>query len=232
MDLKKVSCLLFFSFLAATLPCEDYKIQKGDSLVTLTQKFGVSAESWKSLDPERDWSTLTTGETLKLPTRHSVISGDTLYSLAKSWGVEVADIRALNGLETGTALKIGAMLWVPAPQSSEPKGYWPVSGKPKSDSGRLKAVSFPVSGANFLSVTDGTVVFSGEYRGVGKVILVESPAKVVFGYGNFENALLKWGDKVAKGQVLGKTSSRVTERLSFFVSKDGEPLDPAKVARE
>jgi LysM repeat protein len=232
MDLKKVSCLLFFSLLTVALPCEDYKIQQGDSLSTLTQKFHVSPDSWKNVDPERDWTTLATGETLKLPSRHPVVAGDTLYSLGKTWGVEIADILALNGLSAGTALRAGTMLWVPVPQTSEQKGYWPVAGKPKSDSGRLKAVSFPVSGANFFSVTDGTVVFSGEYRGVGKVILVESPAKVVFGYGNFEDTALKWGDKVSKGQVLGKTSSRATERLSFFVSKSGEPLDPAKVPRE
>ncbi|MEI8093974.1 MAG: LysM peptidoglycan-binding domain-containing protein [Spirochaetales bacterium] len=231
MDLRKVSGLLFFSLLLRFLAAEDYLVLKGESLATLTAKFHVSVESWKAIDPTFDWKRLTPGQKLKLPERHVVAAGETLYSLARKWGVEVADILALNALEDGKALRAGGTLWIPSRSVVPKKGFWPLEASARPDGGKLKSVSFLLPGSDFVSVSDGTVVFTGEYRGVGKVILVESAAKVLFGYGNFEDSSLKWGQKVTKGQALGKTSARTTERLLFFVSKDGAALDPAQASR-
>jgi LysM repeat protein len=232
MDLKKVCGLLFFCTLLTLLPAEAYLVRKGDSLASLSQKFHVAAEFWKAVDPHRNWDTLVAGQTLQLPDRHEVAVGETWYSLARKWGVEVAQLQVFNGVTAGGTLKAGAVLWVPPPNAAATKSFWPLTANYRVDGGRLKMVSFLVPGTSFESVSDGTVVFAGEYRGVGKVILVESPGKVLFGYGNFDLTSVSFGDRVKVGQVLGKTSPRTTARLVFFVSKEGASLDAAKTPRE
>jgi len=232
MDLPKVSCLLFFSLAAAfPLTSEAYVVQKGDSLSSLAKKYQVAPEVLKGGLPDQDWDKLTQGLTLELPKRYRVVPGDTLYSLAKAWGVEIADIRGLNRLEVSAGLKSGSTLLVPERPKTEVPGFWPVASVPRKETGKRLSVSFGSPGSAFVSVSDGTVVFEGEYRGIGRVILVENPEKTVFGYANYESALVRFGQAVAKGMVLGKTSDRPAERLHFFATRQSEPLDPFSAKR-
>lgn len=46
-------------------------------------------------------------------TTHLVKKGDTLYSLSKSYGVKVADIRRLNGMGSSNDIRIGELLQIP-----------------------------------------------------------------------------------------------------------------------
>jgi LysM repeat protein len=227
--IPKVSGLLFFVLLLSTpLLAEDYQVQKGDSVSNLSQRTKIPAELLLRANPNQDWDQLKAGDHLILPERYVVKSGDTLYSLCRLWHVEQADVVALNGLSGPVSLKSGQILFVPATVKSKAQdtsGFWPVGKVPHAEGDKLKSVTFATAGEPFRSVSEGTVVYQGEFRGVGRVLLVQAVDKSVFAYGNFESSAVDFGQSIAKGQVLGATSSRPSQKLSFFAFRQNEPLD-------
>lgn len=230
--IPQVSGLLFcFLCLAGPVAAEDYLVQKGDSASGISQKKNLSLDLLKRANPDFDWDHLKVGDQLSVPDRYTVKAGETLYSLCRKWGVDQAAVQALNGLSDPPVLKIGQVLFVPPKSKSVPlasassDAFWPVERTPRSEHDKLKSVSFGTAGENFRSVTSGTVVYVGEFRGVGRVLLVQTPEQAVFAYGNFENSDIRYGQNVERGQVLGSTSSRPAQRLSFFAFKQSEPLD-------
>lgn len=76
-----------------------YKVQGGDTLSSIAQKFGVSVETikWANLDKiVSDKAVLHPGDELQIPpvtgVVHKVKSGDTVYSLGKRYGVSAQNI--------------------------------------------------------------------------------------------------------------------------------------------
>lgn len=102
---------------------------------------------------------------------------------------------------------------------------WPVDKTPQPLGDKLKSVQFATSGEPFRSVSAGTVVYRGEFRGVGRVLLVQGADRTVFAYGNFETSAVEFGQTVGSGQLLGTTSSRPAQKLLFFAFRDSQSLD-------
>jgi LysM repeat protein len=238
MNLKGVG-LFFLALLGVASPVQagDYVVLKGDSVTTVAQKQKLSVELLRRANPEVDWEHLKAGARLTVPDRYVVKTGDTLYSLARGWGVDQSAVLALNGLAGPGALKSGQILFIPpsAPvRTTVPavsSSYWPVERTPKATGDKLKSVTFATSGEPFRAVAPGTVLYIGEFRGAGRMLLVQASDKVVFAYGNFEDSTVAFGQVVVKGQVLGTTSSRSSQKLIFFAFKDSEPLDVLTVKR-
>jgi len=233
---KGISLLFFAFLLIATVAAEDYPIQKGDSASAVAQKNKVPADVLQRANPDFDWAKAKPGDRLFVPDRYLVKSGDTLYSLCRSWGVDQSAVLALNNLAGPTALRSGQLLFIPAPKAALKSAtaggvYWPVDKTPKSEGDKLKSVTFPTSGEPFRSVSGGTVVFQGEFRGVGRVLMVQRDDKAVFAYGNFESSAVEFGQSVSRGQVLGTTSSRPSQKLSFFAFRQTDPLDVFTIRR-
>ena len=235
----KVIGLLFFAFLlVGPMPADDYVVQRGDSPSAIAQKKKVPVDLLQRANPDIDWTKLKPGEKLSLPDRYTVKAGDTLYSLCRLWGVDQASVLALNDLVGPSALRSGQLVFIPAPKvtgrSVPPPvaaSFWPVEKTPKNEGDKLKSVTFGTSGETFRSVSSGAVVFQGEFRGVGRVLLVQRDDKTVFGYGNFESSSVEFGQTVARGQLLGVTSSRPSQKLSFFAFRQTDSLDVFTVKR-
>lgn len=222
--------LLFFVFvLAAPMVAEDYQVQKGDTVSAIALKNRIPSDLLQRANPELDWKSLQPGDRMVIPDRYTVKSGDTLYSLCRIWGVEQSAVLALNGLAGPLALRSGQVVFIPGKLnkgSSDASGlFWPVDQTPKPEGDKLKSVSFGTSGEPFRSVCSGTVVYQGEFRGVGRVLMVQRDDKTIFAFGNFEASAVDFGQTVARGQVLGTTSSRPSQRLSFFAFRQTEPLN-------
>ncbi len=75
----------------------------------------------------------------------------------------------------------------------------------------------------------GTVLFAGDQRGYGLIVLVEHDSHLITLYAHNRDLRVKSGQKVREGQVVatvgdsGKTSG---PHLHFEVRKDGVPTDP------
>ena len=99
-----------------------YKVVKGDSLYSIAKKYGTSVEEIKKLNYLTS-NNLVIGQVLRIPemyTKHEdmvvpsyvnykVVKGDTLYSIAKKFGVSVDSIINDNGLKSNN-LSIGQNL--------------------------------------------------------------------------------------------------------------------------
>ena len=77
---------------------------------------------------------------------------------------------------------------------------------------------------------DGVVVASGPYYGYGNCIRIKHAYGLETLYSHQSKNMVKKGDKVKAGQVIGltgRTGRATTEHLHFEVSFDGKRLDPA-----
>lgn len=127
-----------------------YVVQQGDTLTSIANRYGVSVVKLKRLN-RLNSNALKPGDRLEIPesdapkappapataasprvTVHSVVSGDTLTSIAERYGTTVAKLRSANGLRS-SRLSIGQRLVIPASASkvasaSEPRRYRVRSG--------------------------------------------------------------------------------------------------------
>ena len=77
---------------------------------------------------------------------------------------------------------------------------------------------------------DGEVVASGPYYGYGNCIRIKHAYGLETLYSHQSKNMVKKGDKVKAGQVIGltgRTGRATTEHLHFEVSFGGKRLDPA-----
>lgn len=102
-----------------------YRIQFGDSLYKIAQRFNISIDDLKEANPRLDPQNLQIGEIICIPvavppvecpegsTAYIVQAGDTFYSIARKFGVTVNDLEAANPGVDPTGLLIGQRICVP-----------------------------------------------------------------------------------------------------------------------
>lgn len=111
-----------------------YEVKPGDSLWSIAHKFGVSVEKIvqiNKIDPNKK---LQIGEKLRIPLEgklsqkkeepaqnkpqkgivYQVKEGDTLWTIARKFGVRVEDIARVNGISINKTLQIGEKLSIPS----------------------------------------------------------------------------------------------------------------------
>jgi len=96
-----------------------YTVEKGDSLWSISKKFGVTTEDIKNANNLKS-NLLTIGQKLIIPSIieekdyliYTVQKGDTLYSIAKKYGFNVDEIINYNNLDN-TSLSIGEQILIP-----------------------------------------------------------------------------------------------------------------------
>jgi murein DD-endopeptidase MepM/ murein hydrolase activator NlpD len=85
-------------------------------------------------------------------------------------------------------------------------------------------------GTPILCSTGGTVLYTGkEFRGFGKMILVESGGGWATLYAHLDKILVSEGQKVRQGEVIGamgRTGHATGVHLHFEIRKDRGPVDP------
>ncbi|MCB0378125.1 MAG: LysM peptidoglycan-binding domain-containing protein [Bdellovibrionales bacterium] len=111
----------------------NYRIQRGDTLSHIAQKFGTSIAALREANDLGRRSTLYPGKKLIIPTGRRVASssktkivtkagertykvrrGDNLYTIAKRFGVSIAQIKKRNKLGRKSLLSIGKVLVIPS----------------------------------------------------------------------------------------------------------------------
>ena len=96
---------------------ELYTVQKGDTLYSIANKYGITLKELKAIN-NLDNDALSVGQLLKVPSGLSLVNsyivspGDTLYSIAKKFGTTVNKIKEDNIL-INNMLSIGQKLIIP-----------------------------------------------------------------------------------------------------------------------
>ena len=115
---------------------EVYKVQSGDTLYGIAQRYDLSVEDLADLNGLSRQAGLRVGQQLKLSGEktvsepvstaanaktdiHTVKAGETLSSIARQYRLQVAYLASLNGLSSNSAIRVGQQLKVEAlPQTN------------------------------------------------------------------------------------------------------------------
>ncbi len=205
--------------------------------------------------------------------RHRVEAGQTLYRIARTYGLSPDELATANGINDPRELKVGMELVVPgakapqavagapAPQPPSPaervtRGRalpgrerpmsttlgradgplsWPLKGvlyarfgkkgREKHDGIDLAAPS----GTPIKTAAEGRVLYAGEQRGYGLIVIVEHANGLITLYAHNRDLRVKAGQRVRPGQVVatvGESGRTSGPHLHFEVRKDGVPVDP------
>ena len=108
-----------------TLPESTYEVQRGDTLYSIANKYGLTVEELKESN-NLDTNILSIGQLLNIPTKEEASSnntyivkkGDSLYSIAREFNTTVDEIKRINNL-ISNLLSIGQELKLPTNQSLE-----------------------------------------------------------------------------------------------------------------
>ena len=116
---------------------------------------------------------------------------------------------------------------------------WPVEGKVAVKFGKSKHPEFSdtyiisngikIDAPDFAqvkSVDAGTVIFAGEFRSYGKVVIIEHKDSYFTVYGHLDQILVKENHKVSRGTVLAKLGKGEDSILYFEVRHDNNPDNP------
>lgn len=85
-------------------------------------------------------------------------------------------------------------------------------------------------GSKVYTVAAGVVIFAGERSGYGKMVEINHGGGFITRYGHHEKLLVKVGDIVKKGQVIGlmgSTGRSTGPHVHFEVYKNGRVVDPS-----
>jgi membrane-bound lytic murein transglycosylase D len=103
----------------ATASNRTHRIEWGDTWYAIAQEYGVSSAALQAANPDVDPNRLVSGEVLRIPTgratarrSHRVEPGESLWAIARRYGVSAEEIRKANGLE-GDRVRIGETLVIP-----------------------------------------------------------------------------------------------------------------------
>ena len=190
---------------------------------------------------------------------HTVKKGQNIYRISKAYGVEEEKLMKVNRLKDPAQIKVGQKIFIPgamkelyvepAPEEGESTAptvvegqkkegsfIWPVKGEILSRFGargtRLHEgvdISAP-EGTPIEAAASGRVIYSSnKLRGYGNIIVIRHEGKLSTIYAHNRVNLVKEGDFVEQGQVIGKVglSGRTSAPHLHFEIRVGEnPVNP------
>lgn len=125
-----------------------HEVQKGETLYSISRKYGISVGELCSENNISTSAVIKTGQKLKIPTQNSseakntqkvektdtyiVKKGDTLYGIAKRFGISVETLTILNKMSGSNTIKVGQVLTVPLATSGNTNQTTQTS-KPSTD---------------------------------------------------------------------------------------------------
>ena len=208
---------------------EDYTVKAGDTLYSIARANNITVAELKKINNFDDDAVLKYGVVIKVPsaTVETTSSSTPSSSLKESVTDETEEI-LLSVTED------------PRKYDSNKKGNknleWPVKAEDVTYvTGKISGVSI-TSKKNepVVAIKEGTVTYSGFYRGFGNVVFIKSSSGYIYvycGLGSVSVTLgstLKHGDKIG---TVGVDSLSGKYQISLMVYKNGKVIDPASAPR-
>lgn len=182
---------------------------------------------------------------------HRVEQGQTLWRIAKTYGVDLETLQWVNDVEDVTELRVGRVLFIPGasrqmaiepflpeerPSRIKIDMIWPVRGRVTSGfgprGGRLhEGIDLAAPrGTPVLASAAGKVAYSGNgMKGYGKVVVLKHANDLSTVYGHNSSLQVRMGDSVVQGQTIAKvgaTGRATGPHLHFEIRRRGVPEEP------
>ena len=177
---------------------------------------------------------------------HKVKQGETIWGIAKSYGVSPKELMSLNGIKDARDLEVGQELIIRGaherrlvlPRAMSSKGFaWPLQGKVFHRFGELnsgkKNTGIDIEaeqGQTIIAAKGGVVEATAENpRGWGKVVILRHDGGYHTWYAYNSRLLVSKGSWVKQGQPIaeaGQTGKAQRPELHFKVFYKDKPVDP------
>jgi murein DD-endopeptidase MepM/ murein hydrolase activator NlpD len=214
----------------------EHRVVRGETLYSIARNNSITLAALRTANNFSQDHVLKEGERIRIPTAAGT-------STASS--VAAGNAGGTTPQTTTAAGKPAAPPAKPAP-APEPRPTaaktvdsslrWPVTAKEVAYmTGKLSGVM--VTGEKSESVkslTQGTVVSAGPYRGFGRVAIIQVAGGYLYVYGGCESLTVKEGDRIGPGTELGKLGIDAVSgkpQLFFMVYRNNAPVDPSKAPR-
>lgn len=189
---------------------------------------------------------------------YTVQRGDTFYNIAKVNDISVAKLKELNAIDDESRLRVGQKLKIPVSYidtdnaslpdlpSADPRKYseklgdssltWPVENPTVTyTQGKVSGVHLTAQeGEDVKCIRAGIVMYTGNYRGYGQVVFVQTKADYIYAYTGLSDISVQKGDYVVFNDMIGKAgkdSIKGSSQISLMVFLNSKPIDPAKAPR-
>ena len=185
---------------------------------------------------------------------HVVQPGDTLWSIAWRYRVDVQDLARWNQLDDPNLILVGQGLILgprgsagsvagqrrrspatgPRSDQSGPAWQWPVQGPLVSLYGASQYTPDGIGiggevGADIRAAAAGQVVYAGDgLAAYGNLIIIKHNDTYLSAYGQNDEVAVAEGDTVNQGQVIAKMGlgPELQPQVHFEIRRDGSPVDP------
>lgn len=184
---------------------------------------------------------------------HRVERGQTVYRIARTYGVDLRELMEINGIEDPRDLPAGTSLWIPG--ATRPIRIPPYQGERKRSTRLLgkdwiRPLQGTISsrfgmrngrhhegidilagrGTPIRAAAYGLVIYAGDgMRGYGNVVVLDHGEEITTLYGHLQEIQVQSGDAVGQGQrigTVGSTGNATTTHLHFELRVGGEAVDP------
>jgi murein DD-endopeptidase MepM/ murein hydrolase activator NlpD len=176
---------------------------------------------------------------------HKVAKGQTLWRIARLYGMDVDELARMNNIRDSSRLEVGQQLLIPSERKPgisaldnvDEDFIWPLRGKivvafnQTSDGAVNKGINIqPVRSTQVLASRGGKVAFFNEdFLDLGKTIIIEHPEGFWTVYGRNQEVYVKPGDVVARGTAIAKAGSAGRNKdvyLHFEIRKGSKSENP------
>jgi len=179
---------------------------------------------------------------------HTISRGETLWRIAKTYGVDLQTLAELNNIDDPARIQVGQSVFVPGASATKPipadskepppptarpilfrnDFIWPVQGKLASTFGMHNGLRYegidivaPL-GTPVKASKGGEVVYEGCVKGYGKVVILSHENRFNTVYAYNQANLVKVGRKVQKGEIIAQVgmSGRSSDPCLHFQVRD------------
>lgn len=185
---------------------------------------------------------------------HVVQPGQTVWRIAKTYGISLELLAGINELDDPTVIETGQRLFIPGAEkllevavyqpedrpTRERTGdislQWPLTGTITSRfGGRRRHKGLDIAAPRntpVLAAADGEVTYSGNgLRGYGNLVVIDHGKGVVTLYAHNNRNLVRKGERVRRGEKIarvGSTGHSTGPHVHFEVQIDGHRVDPQR----
>ena len=213
-----------------------YTVKPGDTLIRIGLEHG---QSWKDI---ARWSNLENPNAIEVGQVVRVVPPGAAPGEGRP-STSPTTTTASSSPVQGTALPPAGATSTPAPPpapaaapSADAAGLgliWPASGTVIGTFNETTNKGVDIAGKAgdpVVAAAAGKVIYVGEVRGYGQLIIIQHSKDYLTAYGHNQKLLVKDDQNVKKGQNIAEMGSTDTDRvkLHFELRRQGKPIDPLR----
>ena len=162
---------------------------------------------------------------------HKVERGETLWRIARTYGIELDELLSINNISDSNRIEIGQSILIPAKANADASVtyndedfVWPLRGKVITNFGSIvnsisnKGLNIePSKTDSVIASRSGKVVFyHDDFLDMGKTLIIEHPGGFWTVYARNSEVFVRAGDVVQRASLIAKVGSAGRAKVSYL----------------